>query len=193
MRSWDTYIFAVCPSSKYQVSAGMVINEVVVPVLRVYGNNLPSLPIDMQSVNMYDPSSGICYNFTEKHWIKSNVNQTMRQTKHLRNLSVAEHVSKIICLYPKIANQMFFSGFVFDMDTYGFHVIYVRVICQFWPNVNASPGCRSMPHVSNMAASQCVACQIWQQVNTSTVSYGCKSMCHLLVMATSHVLPSSFV
>ena len=48
----------------------MVINGVVVPVLRVHANNLPSLPINMQSVNMHDPSSGMYYNLMERHWIK---------------------------------------------------------------------------------------------------------------------------
>ena len=175
MCSWDTYIFAVCPSSKYQASAGMVINEVVVPVVRVHANNLPPLPINMQSVNMYDPSSGICYNFKEKHWIKYNTNQTMRQTKPLRNLSVAEHVSKIICLYPKIAIQMFFSGFVLDMDT-------VTGFMSFLWGSSVSFGHMSMHHV---AAGQCLTCQTWPQVNVPPVRYDSNSIHQLSDMAAS--------
>ena len=81
-----------------KASAGMVIYEPVASVLRVHSINLPSLPINVQPVNKYDPSQEYASTLLKRDQIISLPNY---ETKPLWNIPISAHVSNLICLYPK--------------------------------------------------------------------------------------------
>ena len=49
-----------------------------------------------------------------------------------------------------------------------------------------------MCHLVVMDASQCITWLLWMQVNVLSGSYGCKSMCYLLVMVACHASSVSY-
>ena len=49
-----------------------------------------------------------------------------------------------------------------------------------------------MCHLVVMDASQCITWLLWMQVNVLSGSYGCKSMCYMLVMVACHASSVSY-
>ena len=155
-------------------SAGMVVNELVVSVLWVHSKHLPSLPICVKPVDMYGPSSRTCYYLNETgDQIRSLSNYEADKASEKSISSSA--CTKIICLYPNMAIQMCFSGFVSNMDS------VMGFISILWGSF-VSYGRKSMHHLD---AGECIMCQVWLQVNLTPGSYGRKSMQQLSVMAAS--------
>ena len=161
----------------------MVINGLVASASRIRVNDLPSLPINVQTVNKYDLSSGICCYFTETgDQIRCLPNY--EADKASEKITGSSACTKIICLDPKVAIQMCLSGLVLHVDIVMdfMSFLLIRVTCHFWPQVNASSDHRSMRHVPIMATSQCVTSQLWPQI-----------MCYQSALATGCVVGTTWI